>query len=424
MMSKQAMASATDDFQFPARHGADTERARRAAALFLQQLPGSEKVQLTEADRQRHGQALLVGDPPADRLIAWMRSTDMAAGWKQVNMAIERGVAAVPDASAELREFFQLVDTRPAWVDDALLIEGARACNMGGLASMRALLVTGLMAGYQLAAINETLIATGALEKGASRRIAETTKWWADVTEPGGMARMGAGFKSTVHVRLIHAMVRSHVSQKPDWNANDLGVPVCQNDMQITYLGFSVIYLLSMKLVGVWLTAREREAVMHLWRYIAWVNGVQDELLHEMQQGERSGMVNFYKNMQFQRMSDRNSARLAVSLADEPLARKYPSMPWLMGRYNRSLQLSIARVCMSTEALRDLGLKTPLVPWYPLLMLSVNLPMHSLVRLLPGGRNWLISRGRRQQSSYLPILFGEEAQKLRNIGAVKVHGSH
>jgi hypothetical protein len=39
MMSKQVVASATADCHFPARHGADTERARRAAALFLQRVP-------------------------------------------------------------------------------------------------------------------------------------------------------------------------------------------------------------------------------------------------------------------------------------------------------------------------------------------------------------------------------------------------
>lgn len=409
---------------YPRRHGSDMARARRAAALLLRQVPGADDVEITLDDWHHHGHALTLGDPPADRLVAWMRAGDQAAAWKTVNLAIERGLAAVENPSDELRAFFELVEQRPAWVDEAQLIEGARVCGMGGLAAMRALLVTGLMAGYQLAGVNQTLLATGALEKGAARRMAETTKWWADVTQPGAMAcgkdGNGAGYQGTLRVRLIHAMVRSHVARKPGWDAADLGLPVSQNDMQITYLGFSTIYLLSMKLVGVLLKKREREAVMHLWRYIAWLNGVQEPYLHDLQEGEKSSLVIFYKNMVHQRMSDADSARLATSLADEALHRQYPSLRWLQGRYNRSLQLSIARLCMSRESLHDLGLHAPIVPWYPLMMMPFNLALHGVARLLPGGREWLMRRGRRQQDAYLPVLFGREEHKLRDIAAVKV----
>jgi hypothetical protein len=356
----------------------------------------------------------------ADQLVAWMQSAGMRPAWAQVNQAIESGVASVAEAPPALRAFFDRVERLPDWVDEQRLVRGAQVCGLGGRAGMRALAVTGLMAGYQLAAVNQTLLATGALEKGAARRIAETTKWWIDVTEPGAMVRGGDGFKSTLRVRIIHALVRHHVSQQPTWDETDLGLPVNQTDMQATYLGFSVVYLLGMKLVGIPLSAQDKADVMHLWRCIAWVNGVDESLLHDLADGERSGMAWLFKNLLSQRMADADSARLAQALADEPLHRHYPRWGWLMGRFNRSMQLSIARTCMGNETLRDLGLPVWTLPWYPLWMMGFNQTLHRLARLLPGGEAWLMRRGRAQQRDYLPVLFGEQAPALRDVGAVKV----
>lgn len=404
---------------FPARHGSEVARARRAARLIVGQIPSGVSSQPTEADWARLGQGLMQGDPLADQLVAWMQATGMRVAWAQVNQAIEQGVAAVPDASPALRAFFEHVERLPDWVDEQRLVRGAQVCGLGGRAGMRALAVTGLMAGYQLAAVNQTLLATGALEKGAARRIAETTKWWIDVTEPGAMVRGGDGFKSTLRVRIIHALVRHHVGHQPGWRFDDLGVPVNQTDMQATYLGFSVVYLLGMKLVGVPLNREDKADLMHLWRCIAWVNGVDESLLHDLADGERSGMAWLFKNLLSQRMADADSARLAQALADEPLHRHYPRWGWLMGRFNRSMQLSIARTCMANQTLRDLGLPVWTLPWYPLWMMAFNQTLHRVARLMPGGKAWLMKRGRAQQRDYLPVLFGEQAPALRDVGAVK-----
>lgn len=404
---------------FPSRHGCEIERARRAARLIVGQIPAGVPCEPTEAEWAQLGRGLLKGDEPADQLVAWMQATGMRAAWAQVNQAIEAGVVAVPDAAPALRAFFEHVERRPDWVDENLLAQGARVCGLGGRAGMRALAVTGLMAGYQLAAVNQTLLATGALEKGAARRIAETTKWWIDVTEPGAMARDGDGFKSTLRVRIIHALVRHHVSQQPSWNQADLGLPVNQTDMQATYLGFSTVYLLGMKLVGIPLNREDKAAVMHLWRYIAWLNGVEEGLLHNLADGERSGMAWLFKNLLSQRMADADSARLAQALANEPLHRHYPRWGWLMGRFNRSMHLSLARLCMGNETLRDLGLPVWTLPWYPLWMMVFNQTLHRVARLSPGGKAWLMKRGRAQQRNYLPVLFGEQAPALRDVGAVK-----
>lgn len=421
-----ATAPAIDAPALPRRHLSDVVRARRAASLIVGQLPRATP-EPTEAELGHIGEGLWLGDEAADRLVDWMHRQGMRETWPRVQQAIEQGVARLSEPEAELRAFFEAVEARPAWVRDECLREGARVCGLGGRAGMRALAVTGLMAGYQLSAINQALLATGALEKGASRRIAETTKWWIDVTEPGAMARFGEGFKSTLRVRVIHAMVRRQLSQRPTWDAADLGLPVNQTDMQATYLGFSIVYLLGLKLMGMPLRRDEKEAVLHLWRYIAWVNGVREEYLHAQDAlgggSELAAMRLLHANLLTQRMADTDSARLAQALADEPLHRHYARWPALMGRFNRAMQLSIARACMGNDTLRGLGLPLWRLPWYPLAMMAFHQPVHRLMRVLPGGREALMAWGRRRQRAYLPVLFGEQAPALRELASVKASAS-
>ena len=421
-----ATAPVIDAPALPRRHLSDVARARRAASLIVGQLPRATP-EPTEAELRHIGEGLVLGDEAADRLVDWMHRQGMRETWPRVQQAIEQGVAQLSEPEAELRAFFEAVEARPAWVRDDLLLEGARVCGLGGRAGMRALAVTGLMAGYQLSAVNQALLATGALEKGASRRIAETTKWWIDVTEPGAMARFGDGFKSTLRVRVIHAMVRRQLSQRPNWDAADLGLPVNQTDMQATYLGFSIVYLLGLKLMGIPVRRDEKEAVLHLWRYIAWVNGVREEHLHTPDPlgggAELAAMRLLHANLLTQRMADADSARLAQALADEPLHRHYARWPALMGRFNRAMQLSIARACMGNETLRGLGLPLWRLPWYPLAMMAFHQPVHRLMRFLPGGREALMAWGRRRQRAYLPVLFGEQAPALRELASVKASAS-
>src|SRR6218665_2421325 len=95
---------------FPARHGGEVERARRAARLIVGQMPAGTSSEPTEAEWTKLGQGLLQGDPLADQLVAWMQAAGMRAAWAQVNQAIEAGVAAVSDASPALRAFFDHVE--------------------------------------------------------------------------------------------------------------------------------------------------------------------------------------------------------------------------------------------------------------------------------------------------------------------------
>lgn len=395
------MKTSIDSRVIPARHGADMLRARQVAAPIRRFIKGASEPE--PAQWQAIGESLLQGDAPMDELVEWMFEVGLAQAMPLYNQALAQGVVAVTDAPLALQRFFASIEVMPDWLDRARLLEGARVCCLSGLTGMRVLRDLGLLAGYQASAINRTLVLTGALEKGAQRRVAETTKWWVDCTRPGGMDRGAAGYRGTLHVRLVHALVRRRVSGMAEWDAGYHGVPINQGDMHATYLAFSVIFLIGQRMLGVPLSVGEREAVMHLWRYIAWLMGVEACWLH---QRENDAVRALYHNLLSQAPADASSRQLGSALIDEPLQRHYPNLPWLRGRLNRAIHLSIARTFIDAEGCRALGLPDRILPWYPLLSAPPRYVLHSLARCLPGGRQWLIERGGRRQEAYLSTLFG------------------
>lgn len=397
----------------PARHGADLLRARQVAAPIRRFIQGPAEP--SPAQWQAIGESLMQGDAAMDALLGWMSEAGLAQSMPLYQRALEQGIAAIDAAPQPLQRFFAQVEAMPAWLDTELLDEGARVCCLSGLTGMRVLRDLGLLAGYQASAINRTLVLTGALENGAQRRIAETSKWWVDCTRPGGMARGAAGYRGTLHVRLVHALVRRRVSGMAEWDASYFGLPVNQGDLHATYLAFSVVFLIGQRLLGVPLSKDERGAVLHLWRYIAWLMGVDQRWLHI---DENDATRALYHNLLAQAPADASSHQLGTALIDEPLQRHYPNLQWLRGRLNRAIHLSIAHTFIDVEGRRALGLPRGVLPWYPLLTAPPRYLLHRLVRCLPGGRQWLSERGDRQQQAYLLTLFGDSHPRLVSAGQV------
>ena len=349
------------------------------------------------------GAALMHGDPPMDRLLEWMNTTGMQNARLLFEQALEQGIASVPDAPEPLRDFFKQVEQRPDWVEEDLLTEGMRVCQLSGRPGIFALRDVALMGGYQAAALNQTLILTGALTRGALHRVAETLSWWLDCTALGGMDPRKPGFKNTLRVRLVHSMVRRRVSKLPEWRMRVWGLPINQADMMGTYLGFSVAFLLGARVLGVPFTAKESRAVMHLWRYIGWLMGVEERWLVD---DEMAGRILLYQYTISQAPPDESSVQMGRALMDEPLHRPYAKFKKIRGQFVRARHLSINRLFLGRAGMRALGLPKGVLPWYPLLTVPPTLLKHGLLRVIPGGRQQLIRLGRAAQEEGLRELTG------------------
>lgn len=233
----------------------------------------------TADEWHRLGARLTVGDEPMDRLVDWMYSAGMTETRALFDRALAEGIANVPEAPEPLREFFIEVETLPAWVDRDTLRRGQRALRRGGADGMYIARDVSLLGGYQFSGFNKTLLRTGALEKGSNKRFAETMQWAMDVIADGSLDPLGAGYRSTLRVRLIHSFVRRHVSAMPDWRSDEWGLPVNQTDMAATLVGALVAPAVGAFAMGIVNRPRDLEAIAHLTRYVGWLIGVQDEWL-------------------------------------------------------------------------------------------------------------------------------------------------
>jgi hypothetical protein len=363
--------------------------------------------------------ALWQGDAPMDALLDWIYEIGPREGRKLYEQALERGIDSIADAPKPLRDFFRMVERTPAWVDHALIEDGVSFIHRTGLAGPYVLRDFALMGGYLLSGFNHALVMTGALNKGAAQRIAETGKWWVDCTEHHGLSRFGVGFKTTLRVRMVHGMVRRHLPTRSEWDSSEWGIPVNQTDMLATYLAFGPIMLVGMRAMGIPVTPHESKAVMHLWKYAGWLMGVEDKWLVD---GERDGLVRLYQTFLTQSRADWTSAELGRALAEEPLQRQFS---W--GKYLPPLQevrrkmfyhqhLSNSSLFLNRKQMRKLGLPDNVLPWFPLLTMGPRFASYSLQRFNPLLKKRLEREGRKVQLAALQSMWGDKQQDIINPG--------
>jgi len=352
------------------------------------------------------------GDPLADTVVEWIVEADSATRRAQLNDALHHGVSA--STPAPLRTFFEQLGTAPAWAEPETMEEGVRVCRLAGRAAFYVLRDGGLMPGYLSSAINQTLLMTGALQRGARRRLAETMQWWLDCTVPLGLRPGSIGWISTLHVRFMHAFVRHRLRRSPDWRLDHWGLPVNQSDMAGTWLVFAIEFLLGLRALGVPVTLTEGHAALHLWRVIGWLMGVAPHWLIET---ESAGVRLLWHIVLSQPEPDRSSWQLGTALMNEPLERPYESLKWLRQRFDRQAHISASSLFLSASQLRALGLPPRALPWFPLLRFPFNVARHVALRALPGGRDRLVAEGRAQQEALVREVFGREQRGLGHVEA-------
>lgn len=398
----------------PARHP-DRPRAVPGAMRSFAMMLG---IRNPDAQQWRRlGERLTVGDEPMDRLVEWMSSAGMAQMRPLFEKALAEGVGNVPDAPEPLREFFLRVETVPEWVDPDKLRKGRRALLRGGSDGMSIARDVSLLGGYQFSGFNKTLLRTGALEKGSNKRFAETMQWAMDVISDGGLEPLGVGYRSTLHVRLIHAFVRRHVAAMPTWRAEEWGLPVNQTDMAATLVGALVAPPVASLAMGIVPAPGELDAIAHLTRYVGWLIGVEDEWLPR---SFRDSIRVLYHTSTALAVPDETTQQLSVPMAQDPLSWHYSGVRSLRRRLAWAQHLSITSAFLGPSAMRMLGLPTYMPPWYPLLRLPVNLIRSASAMASPGGMERAVSRGQREQQALLRTIIGNGAA---NIGESAVHVS-
>lgn len=364
---------------------------------------------------QEMGQALMQGDPLMDAWVAWMFANEPSNARKLFDTALHKGIDTVPNAPEPLKALFHHVDNDPHWLDRRQFHQATNTMQKAGITSNYVLRDMSLMSGYLLSDFNQALVLTGALHKGVRQRIAETSKWWLEVSAANGMTRFSSGFKSTLHVRLVHALVRRNIPKKPEWQTHTWGIPINQLDMFATNCAFSNLYIIGLRAFGMPVGIKEAKAVLHFWKYVGWLMGIDEKWLKE---DELSANILFYQAMQTFSEPDWTSQALGSALAEEikayslPHLKHRPKLHDAVLEYIYQLHLSNSALFLSKKKRRQLGLPENIYPWFPVLTMLPRAGKYTLAYLSSKRNKTLIRKGRKQQEMTVNYLFGDNAHKL------------
>jgi ER-bound oxygenase mpaB/B'/Rubber oxygenase, catalytic domain len=387
----------------PTRWASTRERNERIAA------PLKAIARVHEVDEELVdllGRRMFARDEVGARLVAAMRrdrDDPARVTMAQFHRALREGIDAVPDAPEGLREFFAVVDEVPDWVDRALIERGARAFRRLGPSRDDVLLQLSLIGGYRFAGPADLLVLTGGLTGStAQRRLGETQQWADAVGAPGGMRRDGEGFRLTVHVRAMHALINHQFETNGRWDVERYGLPVNQSDQAATLGLFNSTALLGVRALGRIVTRDESLAIMHLWKYVGWLMGVDHDLLFDT---EREQNRFNYHVLLAQGGPTPSGAALAGPLVESKRTQYSGRFAALRGWYSRLRTLSMLRFFLRKEGLRDLGL--PVTPiWAVPPIVVANFVASGLFGRTRRGRRWLERRSDRASSRESRLRFG------------------
>jgi hypothetical protein len=189
------------------------------------------------------------------------------------------------DKSEKLRQLWDEVNDVPDWVDWDQISRGQEVFYRYGGATLTGLAYQSLLGGMGANRVVEVLARTGGFGvKVARHRLFETTQHILECTmslesiKPGG-----AGFASSLRVRLLHAAVRQRIMKlaktRPEYySVEKYGIPINDLDCIATIGTFSAtIIWLSLPRQGIWLRDQEIKDYVALWRLIAHYTGTPTE---------------------------------------------------------------------------------------------------------------------------------------------------
>ncbi|HMI89632.1 MAG TPA: oxygenase MpaB family protein [Polyangiaceae bacterium] len=297
--------------------------------------------------------ALWRGDPLADAWVEKSDTLDRARAEDLLESALENRRGALAAAPFELVALFEQLRAVPLWVDPSAIEQGCRTARRAGPIAGAVLSGFSLMGGYRSSAVVKPLIMTGKLRDGASRRLTETGRFVVAITEPGALHGPEAGFQACVRVRLLHARIRRRLARSADWKAEAWGLPINQADMLGTNLLFSLGFLIGARELGMSFSGEEAESVIHLWRYVGYLLGIDETLLPA---SEREAERIMYLVGASQPAPDADSVELARALHREPLERARSERQRRMARAEMVVRAALSRILLGDQVADELEL--------------------------------------------------------------------
>ena len=222
----------------------------------------------------------LIGDPEMDAIMEEMSSLPSGDVGSFIHAAMEQDTETLRSAPEAFREFFLSPHPDPPWLDREAFVPGIRAFHRdSGMILVG--FVTGVLVDGFTTYIAKSFVLTGRIFDRGVRRLQQNNRHFLEVFFPGGLERHGDGWKLSVRIRLIHAQLRRLLGPSEEWDEEAWGAPISAAHLGYAAACFSARTMLHAEHLGVRFTQEERDSIMAIWRYTAWLMGIPESILFE-----------------------------------------------------------------------------------------------------------------------------------------------
>jgi hypothetical protein len=235
--------------------------------------------------RERYTDAVLdalrgEGDPVPDGIVERLAVAGQVDEVNALLRHLVRNAQPVPTALPdEIEHWLRETARLPAWAERDRLDRAAVFFVEHGVAVSLILATSSLVECYAARSGCKALTFSYRLGQNAYRRIAETGQFVLWVLSPGAFEPGGQGIRAVQKVRLMHSAIRFLIRQTGRWSDEELGVPICQEDMLGALTAFSVLVVRDLRRLGQQVGDEEAEDFYHLWRVVGAMLGIRQDML-------------------------------------------------------------------------------------------------------------------------------------------------
>jgi len=219
-----------------------------------------------------------LNDPVADAVIESLAPFDHGQVHRFIKAGMDQNTKLLAKAPRVFRDFFEELETPPAWFDQDAVLAGSQAFQDYPDLFIPAFFVATLQNASTL--ISKAFYTTGRVLSGyGPRRIRQNTRHFIEIMLPGSLERQSDGWKQSVRIRLVHAQVRRLIRSSGNWDESVYGVPLSAAHMALASANFSATILRYAQILGAQMDDEARNGFMQTWRYASTLIGTPEDLL-------------------------------------------------------------------------------------------------------------------------------------------------
>lgn len=216
----------------------------------------------------------LAGDDLADATVATLFDRGEIGKFNTLMRYVSTTGQELPEGLPEVaRQYLHETSTPPSWVDWGEMEKARLFFIDNNVHISTALSFASMPACYVLPHVAKLLSATHGL-KYPSKRMAETGQFTVYLMRPDAFEAGSRFIPAAQKVRLLHASIRHHLRREDRWDTENLGTPICQEDMIGGQMMFSIQVLDALHRLGIHMSTEGAESYYYAWRVVGAMLGI------------------------------------------------------------------------------------------------------------------------------------------------------